>query len=76
MTIIRDADTLQACVGKLPGPRDMKVIDFLDTHAQRWIASAPFALFAFASTAATYGPRASSMPRPASSSNFPNPPKP
>jgi len=46
--IIEDADTLQACVGKLPGPRDLKVIDFIDAHAQRWIASAPLAFFAFA----------------------------
>ncbi|WP_028081274.1 pyridoxamine 5'-phosphate oxidase family protein [Solimonas soli] len=47
-TIIRDAESLQACVGKLPGPRDLKVIDFIDAHAQRWIGSAPFAFFAFA----------------------------
>lgn len=39
---IQDEATLQACVGKLPGPRDLKVIDHLDSHAVRWIAESPF----------------------------------
>ncbi len=39
---IQDEATLQACVGKLPGPRDLKVIDHLDSHAIRWIAESPF----------------------------------
>ena len=38
---------LQACVGKLSVPRDLKVIDFLDEHAQRWIATSPFLFAAF-----------------------------
>lgn len=42
---ITDADTLQACVGALPGPRDLKVIDHLDATAIRWIAATPL-LFA------------------------------
>lgn len=42
---VTDVDALQACVGKLPGPRDLKVIDYLDDNAVRWIAASPF-LFA------------------------------
>ncbi|WP_116368150.1 pyridoxamine 5'-phosphate oxidase family protein [Parahaliea mediterranea] len=36
---------VQERVGKLPGPRDLKVIDYMDKHAQRWIARSPL-LFA------------------------------
>lgn len=42
---ITDAAQLQDCVGRLPGPRDMKVIDHLDAHALRWLAASPL-LFA------------------------------
>jgi len=34
---ITDVTTLQACVGKLPGPLDMKVMDHLDDSALRWL---------------------------------------
>lgn len=44
---ITDVDALQACVGKLPGPRDLKVIDYLDDNALRWIAASPFMFAAF-----------------------------
>ncbi len=40
-----DFESLQLQVGKLPGPRDLKVIDYLDDHALRWLAASPF-LFA------------------------------
>ena len=46
---IQDKATLQACVGKLPGPRDLKVIDHLDSHAIRWIAESPFLFITTAS---------------------------
>ncbi|UYK85270.1 hypothetical protein NG827_02280 [Xanthomonas sacchari] len=42
---VTDAAQLQDCVGRLPGPRDLKVIDHLDTHALRWLAASPL-LFA------------------------------
>lgn len=45
---ITDPEALQARVGKLPGPRDLKVIDFLDEHAIRWLAHASFGFAAFA----------------------------
>lgn len=48
--LITDADALQARVGKLPGPRDLKVIDYLDDNAIRWIAAAPIG-FAVCGTA-------------------------
>jgi predicted pyridoxine 5'-phosphate oxidase superfamily flavin-nucleotide-binding protein len=44
---VTDVAALQARVGKLSGPRDLKVIDFLDEHAQRWIATSPFLFAAF-----------------------------
>ncbi|UJJ32743.1 pyridoxamine 5'-phosphate oxidase family protein [Halopseudomonas maritima] len=34
-------EQVQAIVGKLATPRDLKVIDHLDSHAQRWIAASP-----------------------------------
>src|SRR5262245_51101096 len=46
-SLITDLETLQACVGKLPGPRDLKVIDHLDDNALRWIAASPFLFAAF-----------------------------
>jgi predicted pyridoxine 5'-phosphate oxidase superfamily flavin-nucleotide-binding protein len=44
-TLIRTSEQLQACVGRLPGARDAKVIDHLDDGARRWIARSPL-LFA------------------------------
>ncbi|GFE82741.1 hypothetical protein GCM10011487_47410 [Steroidobacter agaridevorans] len=40
--LVTDLDTLQGHVGKLPAPRDLKVIDYLDDNALRWLAAAPF----------------------------------
>ena len=44
---VTDVAALQARVGQLSGPRDLKVIDFLDEHSQRWIATSPFLFAAF-----------------------------
>ena len=44
---ITDADTLQRCIGALPSPRDMKVIDHLDAWAVRWLQASPLAFFGF-----------------------------
>lgn len=44
---VTDVATLRACVGKLSVPRDLKVINYLDEHAQRWIATSPFLFAAF-----------------------------
>jgi predicted pyridoxine 5'-phosphate oxidase superfamily flavin-nucleotide-binding protein len=49
--VVTDVAALQAHVGKLSIPRDLKVIDFLDEHAQRWIATSPFLFAAFGSSA-------------------------
>jgi predicted pyridoxine 5'-phosphate oxidase superfamily flavin-nucleotide-binding protein len=49
---ITDADTLQACVGALPGPRDLKVIDHLDATAMRWIAATPLLFAGFGASGA------------------------
>ncbi|MBL8269330.1 pyridoxamine 5'-phosphate oxidase family protein [Steroidobacter sp.] len=46
-SLVSDLDTLQGLVGKLPGPRDLKVIDFLDEHALRWIAASPVVFVTF-----------------------------
>ena len=37
-SIIRTEAALQDSVGKLNGPRDIKVIDFIDAGARRWLA--------------------------------------
>lgn len=42
-------DAIQERVGKLPGPRDLKVIDFLDAHAIRWLEHTALAFFAVGS---------------------------
>ena len=34
-------EQVQAVVGQLNAPRDLKVIDHLDSHAQRWIGLSP-----------------------------------
>ncbi|MFU8928092.1 pyridoxamine 5'-phosphate oxidase family protein [Acinetobacter puyangensis] len=39
---INNIESLEAQVGKVPGPRDLKVITFLDDHAKRWISESPF----------------------------------
>lgn len=38
---------LETCIGKLPGPRDLKVIDHLDAHAIHWLAATPLLFAAF-----------------------------
>lgn len=38
---IETTSALESCVGKTPGPRDLKVIDFLDDEALRWISASP-----------------------------------
>lgn len=45
---ITSPDALQAHVGKLGAPRDMKVIDFVDTHAARWLRHSSLGFIAFA----------------------------
>lgn len=50
--VIRDPEALQDRIGKLGAPRDMKVIDFLDDHARRWISASPLLFAAFGDAAA------------------------
>ncbi|MHC9084071.1 pyridoxamine 5'-phosphate oxidase family protein [Luteimonas sp. RIT-PG2_3] len=38
---------LETCIGTLPGPRDLKVIDHLDAHAIAWLAACPLLFAAF-----------------------------
>jgi predicted pyridoxine 5'-phosphate oxidase superfamily flavin-nucleotide-binding protein len=45
--LITDPQALQERVGKLPGPRDLKVIDHLDAYALRWLQASPFLLAGF-----------------------------
>jgi predicted pyridoxine 5'-phosphate oxidase superfamily flavin-nucleotide-binding protein len=47
--IIQSVSALEACVGKTPGPRDLKVIDFLDEEALRWISISPCLFISLAS---------------------------
>ncbi|PPE74642.1 pyridoxamine 5-phosphate oxidase [Solimonas fluminis] len=42
---IETLPALEAVVGKVPGPRDLKVIDFLDAASRRWLQTSPL-LFA------------------------------
>lgn len=44
---ISNVTELEACVGKTPGPRDLKVIDYLDDGALRWIAASTVLFAAF-----------------------------
>lgn len=44
---IDNTAALETCIGKLPGPRDLKVIDHLDAHAVRWLAASPLLFAAF-----------------------------
>ena len=48
---IRDVATLEAIVGKVPGPLDMKVMDHLDDSALRWLTLSPLLFVAFGSGA-------------------------
>ncbi|MEM7019564.1 MAG: pyridoxamine 5'-phosphate oxidase family protein [Pseudomonadota bacterium] len=45
--ILTDVDAVQERVGKLAGARDMKVIDFLDPHAKRWLSLSSLIFLAF-----------------------------
>ena len=47
MSGISDVAALEACVGRVPGPRDLKVITYLDDSATRWIAASPCLFAAF-----------------------------
>ncbi len=40
-------EQVQARVGKLPAPRDLKVMDHLDDHSIRWLSYARFGFIAF-----------------------------
>jgi predicted pyridoxine 5'-phosphate oxidase superfamily flavin-nucleotide-binding protein len=40
---------LEACLGKSPGPGDLKVIDHLDEGAKRWLAASPLMFAGFGS---------------------------
>lgn len=44
---IVDVAALEACVGKVPGPADLKVMDHLDDSALRWLASSALLFAAF-----------------------------
>lgn len=46
-SFVTDLDTLQGHVGRLPAPRDLKVIDYLDDNALRWLAASPFMFSTF-----------------------------
>jgi len=51
MSVITTAADLEACVGVAPLAVKMKVIDFIDAEAARWLAVAPLAFVAFAGAA-------------------------
>lgn len=38
---------VEEIVGKPPAPRDLKVIDYIDEHAERWLSYSHFAFIAF-----------------------------
>lgn len=44
---LTDIEQVQKRVGRLPAPRDLKVIDYLDEHAARWLSYTNFAFIAF-----------------------------
>ncbi len=44
---IESVSALEACIGKVPWPIDLKVIDHLDEGALRWIAASPLLFAAF-----------------------------
>ncbi len=43
-------EQVERIVGSPTGPRDIKVIDFIDEHAQRWLSHTTLAFLAFANT--------------------------
>ncbi|MGB4342777.1 MAG: pyridoxamine 5'-phosphate oxidase family protein [Moraxellaceae bacterium] len=44
---LTNIEQVQKRVGKLPAPRDLKVIDHVDEHAVRWLSYSNFAFMAF-----------------------------
>ena len=40
-------EQVQKIVGKLPAPRDLKVIDYIDEHARRWLSYTCFGFMGF-----------------------------
>jgi predicted pyridoxine 5'-phosphate oxidase superfamily flavin-nucleotide-binding protein len=46
---INSIAALEARIGMTPGPRDLKVIDFLDAHAISWISQSPCMFISLAS---------------------------
>ncbi len=44
---LTNIEQVQKIVGKLPGPRDLKVIDFIDEHARLWLSYTNLAFIAF-----------------------------
>ncbi|BCA52913.1 hypothetical protein W02_00530 [Nitrospira sp. KM1] len=44
---IQNVAALEACIGRAPGPINLKVIDHLDDGARHWIASSPMLFAAF-----------------------------
>ena len=44
---IESLSVLEACIGKVPAPMNLKVIDHLDEGALRWIAASPILFAAF-----------------------------
>ena len=50
-SLVTDLDILQDHVGRLPAPRDLKVIDFLDDHALRWLVASPLMFATFGASA-------------------------
>jgi len=44
---LTNIDQVQKLVGKLPAPRDLKVIDHVDEHAERWLSCTNFGFIAF-----------------------------
>jgi len=44
---IKTVAALESCIGKVPGPMNLKVIDHLDAGAMRWLASSPLMVFGF-----------------------------
>lgn len=46
---IKSIEALESCIGKTPGPRDLKVIDFLDINAVNWISHSPCLFISVAS---------------------------
>lgn len=44
---IQDVAALEACIGRVPGPMHLKVIDHLDDGAARWLATSPLMFAGF-----------------------------